>query len=104
MKATHIIVITLLLVTAFCIFFGWCLYKSCRRVIDVEHHELRCRQEDGEAGTVKSDGAKSAKSGGKSVKSAAKSAAKSSKSAPKSARSAANSGAAAGPMDDMKCG
>jgi len=40
------IITTTLIITAFCIFLGWYLYRMCRRAIDVEHYELRCRGED----------------------------------------------------------
>jgi hypothetical protein len=48
MKYAHAIILTMVLIVTFCIFFGWCLYKSCWRVIDAEVLELE-RQKGGEA-------------------------------------------------------
>ena len=45
MKYAHALILALFLVTAFCIFFGWCLYKSCRRVIDAQALELTNQQD-----------------------------------------------------------
>lgn len=36
MPASHTIVLTIILVAAFCIFFGVCLWKSCGRAVDAE--------------------------------------------------------------------
>jgi hypothetical protein len=44
MKYAHAIILTMVLIVTFCIFFGWCLYKSFRRIVDVEHHELQRRK------------------------------------------------------------
>ncbi|XP_014561293.1 hypothetical protein COCVIDRAFT_87093 [Bipolaris victoriae FI3] len=52
MNYAHTIILAIILVTLFCCFFGWCLMRSCRRVIDAEMHELECQRE--ECSTVKS--------------------------------------------------
>ena len=93
MKPTHVVITTMLLITAFCIFFGWYLYKMCRRAIDAEHYELACRGGGDEMGMdmsamANSTAAKSTKSGGKSGGKSAKSA--------KSAKSTAKSGGVVG--------
>jgi hypothetical protein len=36
MPASHVIVLTIILVAAFVTFFSWCLYKSCGRAVDAE--------------------------------------------------------------------
>jgi uncharacterized membrane protein YgcG len=36
MLYSHAIILTLVLIVIFCCFFGWCLYKSCWRIIDAE--------------------------------------------------------------------
>ncbi|EUC40224.1 hypothetical protein COCMIDRAFT_109369 [Bipolaris oryzae ATCC 44560] len=45
MNYAYTIILTITLVTLFCCFFGWCLMRSCRRVIDAEMHELACQRE-----------------------------------------------------------
>ena len=45
MKYSDAIILTVVLVVAFCIFFGWCLYKSCSRVIAAELQELAYRKD-----------------------------------------------------------
>ena len=39
--ASHVIVLTIVLVAAFCIFFCWCLYGSCGRAVDAEFMVLQ---------------------------------------------------------------
>ncbi|USP77614.1 hypothetical protein yc1106_04888 [Curvularia clavata] len=62
MHYAHAIILTIVLVTFFCCFFGWCLMKSCRRVIDAEMQEV-AEQRELEAQvqrTVVSEGSSSA--------------------------------------------
>ena len=40
-SASHAIVLTLILVTAFVIFFAWFVYKSCGRAVDAEFAVLQ---------------------------------------------------------------
>lgn len=63
MEYSHVILLTIALITVFGCFFGWCLMKSCRRVIDAEVYELKY-QRDVEAEGVKSGGGGSNNAGG----------------------------------------
>ncbi|CAO2651576.1 Nn.00g041460.m01.CDS01 [Neocucurbitaria sp. VM-36] len=45
MKYSEAIILTIMLVVVFCVFFGWCLYKSCSRAIDAEFQELAYRKD-----------------------------------------------------------
>lgn len=52
---SHAIILTLMLITAFILFFAWCLYKSCSRAIDAEFVDLQEQRAQGEG--AKSAGA-----------------------------------------------
>jgi hypothetical protein len=86
MKYVHAIILTLILITFFCCFFGYCLMRSCRRAIDLEFQEMNYlsdtevraggggSRESGSGsknggGKSKSGGAKSAETGGGGTKS-----------------------------------
>jgi hypothetical protein len=67
MRRNHVIVLILFLTALFCIFFGWALYKFCRRSIDAKFHEMQYQQ-DIEGSKSKSGKSKSGKSGSSSKK------------------------------------
>jgi hypothetical protein len=45
MRYSHTIVLAVCIVTAFCIFFGWCLWNSCSRAIQADCAELAYRRD-----------------------------------------------------------
>jgi hypothetical protein len=60
MKYIHAIILTLILVTFFCCFFGYCLMRSCRRAVDLEFQEINyMRDVEAQAEGSVSGGAKS---------------------------------------------
>ncbi|KAB2107171.1 hypothetical protein AG0111_0g4514 [Alternaria gaisen] len=60
MKYIHTIILTLILVTFFCCFFGYCLMRSCRRAVDLEFQEINyMRDVEAQAEGSVSGGAKS---------------------------------------------
>ncbi|KAH7558845.1 hypothetical protein BM1_04982 [Bipolaris maydis] len=76
MNYTHTIILTITLVTLFCCFFGWCLMRSCRRVIDAEMHELAWQRESdaskaGSEANSKADNKANSKAGSKASKAGA---------------------------------
>jgi hypothetical protein len=72
MRRNHVIVLILFLTALFCIFFGWALYKFCRRSIDAKFHEMQYQQDiegsKSKNGKSKSGKSKSGKSGSSSKK------------------------------------
>jgi hypothetical protein len=45
MRRNHVLVLILFLTAFFCIFFGWALYKFCRRSIDAKFHEMQYQRD-----------------------------------------------------------
>jgi hypothetical protein len=45
MRRNHVIVLLLFLTALLCIFFGWALYKFCRRSIDAKFHEMQYQRD-----------------------------------------------------------
>jgi hypothetical protein len=69
MRRSHVIVLLLFLVAASICFFGWALYKFCRRSIDAKYHETSYQRDveaQAAAAALKSSSKKSgSKSGSK---------------------------------------
>ena len=60
MKYAEAIILTLILILIFAVFFGWCLHRTCRRVVDAEVQELEyVRDAEAKAeGSGKGEGSK----------------------------------------------
>jgi hypothetical protein len=96
MKKVHAVVLTLILITFFCCFFGYCLMKSCRRAVDLEFQEIHYLRdtEAQAAGSGGGSGSGNKSDGGKSKSGDAKSKSRSGKGS-KAAKSAGIGGGGA---------
>jgi hypothetical protein len=45
LKPNDTIILILFLVTLFAIFFGWYLHRTCRRIIEVQVHEMQFQKD-----------------------------------------------------------